>query len=59
MATPTVDKFIQIATSSVIAADRLYTTVHALDRKGNVWEFKPDEGTTTNGRWIRLSNDRQ
>jgi hypothetical protein len=43
MATPAVDKFIQIATSSVIAADRLYTTVHALDEKGNVWEYKPDD----------------
>jgi hypothetical protein len=35
MATPAADKFIQIATSSVVAADRLYTTVHALDEKGN------------------------
>jgi hypothetical protein len=59
MATPAVDKFIQIATSSVIAADRLYTTVHALDEKGNVWEYKPDETTSSKGKWIRLSNDRQ
>jgi hypothetical protein len=59
MATPAADKFIQIATSSVIAADRLYTTVHALDEKGNVWEYKPDETTSSKGKWIRLSNDRQ
>jgi hypothetical protein len=59
MATPAADKFIQIATSSVIAADRLYTTVHALDEKGNVWEYKPDETISSKGKWIRLSNDRQ
>jgi len=59
MATPAADKFIQIATSSVVAADSLYTTVHALDEKGNVWEFKPDERTRNKGKWIRLSNDRQ
>jgi hypothetical protein len=59
MATPAADKLIQIATSSVIAADRLYTTVHALDEKGNVWEYKPDETTSSKGKWIRLSNDRQ
>ena len=58
MATPAADKFIQTATSSVIAADRLYTTVHALDEKGNVWEYKPDETTSSKGKWIRLSNDR-
>jgi hypothetical protein len=59
MATPVADKFVQIATSSVIAADRLYTTVHALDENGNVWEYKPDETTSSKGKWIRLSNDRQ
>jgi hypothetical protein len=59
MATPAVDKFIQIATSSIILADRLYTTIHALDEKGNVWEFDPDTRNNTKGKWIRLSKDRQ
>jgi hypothetical protein len=59
MAEPAPDKFIQIATSSVILAERLYTTIHALDEKGNVWEFDPDTRVSTKGKWIRLSSDRE
>jgi hypothetical protein len=35
MATPAADKFVQIATSSTVVENRLYTTVHALDEEGN------------------------
>jgi hypothetical protein len=60
MAEPAPGKFIQIATSSIILADRLYTTIHALDEKGNVWEeFDPDTRNSTKGKWVRLSNDRE
>jgi hypothetical protein len=60
MATPAAPKFVQIATSSAVVADRLFTIVHALDEKGNVWQYQSDERSTiSKGKWIPLSNDRR
>jgi hypothetical protein len=50
-------KFIQIATASGFDGNRLRVSVHALDANGEVWEFRRPDATTTEGKWVRLTNE--
>ena len=51
-------KFVQIANSSAVVTERLYTVVNALDEEGQVWQYQPDERSSSKGKWIRLSDER-
>jgi hypothetical protein len=53
-------RFVQIATSSAVVAERLYTVVNALDEEGGVWQYQPEEKSRAGkGIWVRLSTDRK
>jgi hypothetical protein len=50
-------KFVQIATASAYDGNRLRTSVHALDSNGEVWEFRRADNTSSEGKWVRLTNE--
>ncbi len=60
MATEPNRTFIQIATTSVVIDGRAYTTIHALDERGQVWQFRPENRTNVEkGTWIRVASERK
>ncbi len=53
-------KFIQIATSSVVIDGRVYTIINALDDRGQVWQFRPENRTNIEkGAWVRVASERK
>ncbi len=50
-------KFVQITTASAYDGNRLRTTVHALDSNGEVWEFRRADNLSSEGKWVRLTNE--
>jgi len=50
-------KFIQITTACAYDGNRLRTSVHALDANGEVWEFRRADNHSSEGKWVRLTNE--